>query len=123
MASHDLLPCIWPNCGGEGFVEVDDEDFGIARGACQKCGACGPYVNLDDFRTVKAASEEAARLWNTRVAETELREALEEADVLLDELIAKPKSQHFYGMGGVLVGKLRTISLTMKSALSKAVPS
>jgi hypothetical protein len=46
-----------------------------------------------------------------------LREALVETDVLLVELIAKPSSRTFYGIGGVLFGKLKSIHLGVKSAL------
>lgn len=51
-----------------------------------------------------------------------LAEALREADVLLGELIDKPSSRAFYGVEGVVHGKLQTIRLTLKRGV-RLLPS
>jgi NAD-dependent DNA ligase len=78
-----LDPC--PFCGQDVRLKllVENEEWCIARVSCQahKCGALGPWVELEDFPTVAAAREEAVRLWNTRLiaAAPRLYEALEQA--------------------------------------------
>lgn len=79
--TSELLPCPFPNCGGEAFIETDDEECDIARACCKRCGACGAFVDLADHRTVKAAEAEAARLWNTRTPPLQ-GEGIERDDVI-----------------------------------------
>lgn len=55
-----------PFDGAEAYIDVDDEEFDIARACCRTCGGCGPFVDLADFPTVEAAKVEAARRWNQR---------------------------------------------------------
>lgn len=59
-----MEPCPW--CEGAAAIETDDEELDVSRGICTKCGACGPFVDLADFPTVKRAKAKAAELWNTR---------------------------------------------------------
>jgi MinD superfamily P-loop ATPase len=54
------------HCDGNPVVEVDDEEFEIARVICSECGSCGPFVDLSDFPDVEAAKAAAAERWNDR---------------------------------------------------------
>lgn len=47
---------------------VEQEEWMCARVSCQahKCGALGPWVELEDFPTVADAMAKAAELWNAR---------------------------------------------------------
>jgi Lar family restriction alleviation protein len=76
-----LLPC--PFCGANAAVEVDADDFDVARALCCKCGATGPWISLSEHNNTAACRTAAATAWNTRLdaerlsSPTEMREALE----------------------------------------------
>jgi hypothetical protein len=72
MSESDALEMkACPYCGHERLkLLVNEEEWNAARVSCQahKCGALGPWVELEDFPTVEEAKIEAVRLWNTRLS-------------------------------------------------------
>jgi hypothetical protein len=48
-------------------VEVDQDEWEIARVICGDCGASGPFADLSDYGGDEVeASKRAIRMWNTR---------------------------------------------------------
>lgn len=87
----ELKPCPFPHKVKRGpFLDIDEEDFAIVRGACGDCGACGPFVSLSGTRATGAEKAEATRLWNTRGSGiSEVVEALEEARPFIVDISAR----------------------------------
>jgi hypothetical protein len=99
----------------------------IIRGSTRYIGA--PVYDVESFSIHSTFGErygftDLNRLqaaWNTRNPRAmiaygnERDKAIRESRELLAELIAKPSSREFYGIGSVLSAKLRTIELTLAS--------
>ena len=85
--SNDALRAC-PFCGDSAAMEVDEDEFEIARGICGNCGACGPFVDLSEYSSIAEAKDAAGAAWNRRpspVAGGDLREVTQaDRDAALD---------------------------------------
>lgn len=84
MASHDLLPKGCPACGEPPLVHTEP---GRTRIVCANPACPFDMVCVDAYQDgARKAKAEALAKWNTRAAETELREALKEQQQRINRL-------------------------------------
>lgn len=62
----ELRKCPNPECKGplrDPRLE-DHDNYSWVRFECERCGTCGPRVDVKDFDSLEEAVDEAGRLWN-----------------------------------------------------------